>query len=924
MAMPSMLGSYPVERELGRGGMGVVYLGRDPRLNRLVAIKVLPDALARDAESLARFDREAKLLASLNDPHIAAIHGIEEVDQQQLLVLEYVPGDTLAARLAQGPLTIDEALDVCRQIALAVESAHDGGVIHRDLKPGNIKITPNGQVKVLDFGLAKGAPATSNPDLALSPTITVSPTAAGVVLGTAGYMSPEQARGKPLDRRTDIWSFGCVLFECLSRHQAFAAETVSDAIGKILERDPDWSLLPAATPPRIRELLRRCLEKDVRKRQRDIGDARIDIEEAITERASGARVSGVPAAATTRSWSTGWERKAAWTGLLAVAAAAGFAAWTAIRGPTQGGPEKGGGPVRLSVAIPPGIRAVHAGLTRDGSAVLLAGRVARADGTYEPRGRMYIRRLDQYEFTPMPGSDGAEAFVQSTDGRWLAVLIAADEASPRRLVKVRVDGTMPPATMAVWDGQWQPNAAWLPDGDMLVLTGGSTQFVRLPATGGPPGPPIKFDFGSATTFATFQEPLPDGRHVLMTLATWNDRGYSEDVWVVEAATGKGQRLLENAGATYVSPTGHLVFSRGEALMAAPFDVARRAITGEVTPLVDGLRTSTWGHGAFELANNGTLIYAPGGRLGVDRRIVTVDAAGAVSAFSPERRPFEHSLSASPDGRRAAVTVPGARGTYEIWLAERDRPGLRRVVAMTNADSTTPIWSPDGQRLAFSRIARDNADGIYVQSVDGRTAAQPIVKIESPKESFFPIAWAPDGRGVLFDRLVGDKRDILLLPVSASGEPGSPRPLRATPGGEASARFSPNGRLVAFVTDESGQFEAYVAAYDADGTIGPPVLVSSGGGYVPMWSADGRRIFYADRHRRVRSVTVHTSPTLSIAAPTTLYDLVKLRLRTESWDILGDGRLLAIQQGEGEDEVTSYNVVVNWTSELLARMGPRAR
>jgi hypothetical protein len=437
---PSLLGTYPVERELGRGGMGVVYLARDPRLNRPVAIKVLPEALALNLESLARFEREAKLLASLNHPNIAAIYGTELTEAaagaQRLLVLEYVPGDTLAVRLSRSALPLDEALDVCRQIALALEAAHDGGVIHRDLKPGNVKITPDGQVKVLDFGLAKGGsePA-SNADLAMSPTLTYSPTGIGVILGTAGYMSPEQARGKVVDKRADIWAFGAVLFECLAGRQIFEGETVSDTIARILEREPDWASLPPQTPPKIRELLRRCLEKDPKKRQRDIGDVRIELEEALAARSSASR-SAVGIAAGTRP-GRGPRAVAMASLFVLIGAAAGIALWSLF------GPARSTGAslasVHLSFAVPASIRATAAALTPDGKTMIVIGYARRADGTEESRGRLYTRRLDGFEVRAIPGTEGAQSFALSPDGVRLAfVSTISEQSSQQRLAKCTV------------------------------------------------------------------------------------------------------------------------------------------------------------------------------------------------------------------------------------------------------------------------------------------------------------------------------------------------------------------------------------------------------------------------------------------------------------------------------------------------------
>jgi serine/threonine-protein kinase len=924
---PTTLGAYPVERELGRGGMGVVYLARDPRLDRPVAIKVLPDEFARDPERLARFEREARLLASLNHPNIASIYGIEESGGQRLLVLEYIPGDTLATLTARGALPLDEALDICRQIALAVEAAHEGGVIHRDLKPGNVKITPDGQVKVLDFGLAKGGAGTasgSGPDLSQSPTITYAVTGAGVILGTAAYMSPEQARAKSVDKRTDIWSFGCVLYECLTGRLVFGGETVSDTIAKILEREPDWSQLPPQTPATVRELLRRCLEKDAKKRQRDIGDVRLELEAAIAARSTATRMAAATTEARTRAALS--PRVLAVAGLaLVLGAATGIGLWSALGPGARGLAVGGGGPVRLSVAVPPTIRATYAGITPDGRTVILFGYARKPDGSQEPRARIYTRRLDDYELRPIPGTEGAQSYTMSPDGKWLAfVATISEESSQRRISKVPLDGSSPPVALADWDDGWNTPVAWLGDGDLLVVSDNSTKIFRLPSGGGAVKPAITIDTGPLTGYASMGSRLPNDRAVFLVLASWGPRGYQQDEWLLDPKTGKARRLIENAGSAVYSPTGHIVFTRGEGLMAAPFDLGRMAITGELTALTGGVRTpNSWDNGNFEISDDGSLIYPPGGRLGTDRRLVIVDAAGNVAPFTSERRTYETPPSVSRDGRKVAVVMPNVKGTYETWVADADRPGLRRVLALPNADCANPLWSADGQRLAYVRTARDKDDGVYVQRADGAGPPQLVLRVESQQVDVGVTSWAPDGSGLLVGKGVGGKRDMLFAPVPTGGEPGKPRILRATPYDEGGARFSPNGQLVAFVCDESGKAEVYVATYATDGALGMPVMVSSGGGFHPVWAGDGRRLFYYDTPDKLMSVTVATKPALSATPPVVAQDLKKLRVNPFEWDVMPDGRLLAIQRGEGEDDITQFDVVLNWSSELRERMAKTA-
>jgi serine/threonine-protein kinase len=921
-----MLGPYPVERELGRGGMGVVYLARDPRLNRSVAIKVLPAELARHPDHLARFEREARHLASLNHPNIAAIYGVEDVEipgpsdaqpeRQRLLVLEYVPGQTLAERLKFGALPVDEALDICRQIAQALEAAHDNGVVHRDLKPGNVAITPDGQVKVLDFGLAKGTSAsTSDVDLALSPTFTYTPTAAGVILGTAGYMSPEQARGKPVDRRTDIWAFGCVLFECLTGRQFFQGETISDTIARILERDPDWSLLPPDTPLKIRELLRRCLEKDVKKRQRDMGDVRIELEEVIASRSSVAS----PAHATPISAPASQQRRrAVLIGAVAVLAAlaGGGWWWTSGSGATA---DALAGPMRLAVGFPSSIRVTGAGITPDGGTILIVGFGRNSDGTEERRPRAYTRRLDSYDVKPIPGTDDVGNVVSSPDGRWVAFISRiSEQTAQRRVSKVQVDGSAPPVVLADWNDDWNTSFVWLEDGDLLIPTRAADEasFLRLPTGGGPAKPTMKIDTGSTAVFPGFVTALPGGKAVFAQFESWGPRGYQQDLWLLDVETGKANLLFENAGNPAYVPTGHVVFSRSDTLHAAPFDL-RTMTKGDVMALTGGIRApSSWAPADFSVSRNGVLVYAPGQRLGLDRRLVVVDGAGTVTPFVADRRAYETPPEISHDGRRAAAVVANERGTYEIWIAERDR-STSRAITFPNADAASPVWSPDGQYLAYARQALSSDDGVYIERIDGSGPPKLLVKNDSQQVFVYPSSWGPDGTGMLVMRYEAGKGRLLLVPLAA-GEPGTPRPLRTTRFSEDHGAFSPDGKLVGFVADDSGRMELYVAPY-RNGALGTAIPVSRDlcGGV--EWSADSRRLYFCDLSEKLVFVTVQLEP-LSVSAPAVVHDMRKLRL--VNWDLLPDGSVLGLQKGDGEDDITTVNVVLNWFDELRARMGSR--
>ena len=917
MTVPAMLGPYPIERELGRGGMGVVYLGRDPRLNRPVAIKIIPDALAQNPDNLARFEREARLLAAVNHPNIASVYGVEEADGHRMLVMEYVAGETLGDRLSRGPLPIAEALDIGRQVASGIEAAHEGGIVHRDLKPGNVRVTPDGVVKVLDFGLAKGG-MTANAELAQSPTLTYSPTGLGVILGTAGYMSPEQARGKAVDRRADIWAFGCLLFESLTARKIFEGETVSDTIARILESEPPWTDLPAATPPRVRELLRRCLEKDLKKRQRDIGDVRIELEEAIAASASSSQSGRLFPAAETRPKT--WVRAATAMALVVVGAAVGIVIWNFAGFGTR---TPASGPVNLSVAMPSNLRAGDASFARDGRSLIVRGSYRRPDGTDDPVGRLFLRSLDSYELKPIAGTEGLVAYVRSPDGKWLAVLKPVSEQSvEQRLWRISVDGSAPPSPVVDWDRQWA-ELIWLEDGSGLIHASLGTKLLRVPMSGGSPTQPIALTLEKGAGYPSFRDELPGGRGVLMQVEGWGPRGYELDVWLLNPSTGKATRLIESAGhPTYLETTrgaGHILFSRGNALMSVPFDLSTLKIGTEAIATFDGLRSNTWDHGFFQVSANGHLLFEPGGRLGVDRKLVVVSSTREVTPFMADARPFEAALSVSSDGRQVAVVVPNARGTYEVWLGAKDRPGLRRALTFPNADSSNPEWSPNGAWLAFSRNGRDMDDGAYIQRTDGTAAARTLLKVTSLDQGVGVVDWAGDGSGVFLSRQNGSESELLYVPVSAAGEPGPAKPVPISKGFQGRGQVSPNGKLLAFLANDSGSNELYVVGLNGAALSGDPLVVTSGGGSEPRWSADSRRLYFRKPPSLLMSVAIDAAPTLRAAAPALVHDLKPLRLNPIEWDILPDGRLIGIQMGAGEDDVTSYSIVLNWLDSVRAKL-----
>ena len=923
-AQPEQIGNYPVEREVGRGGMGVVYLGRDPRLNRRVAIKVLPEALARDPDRLARFEREARLLASLHHPNIAGIYGLEEAGGVRFLTLEYVEGDTLAQRLARGALPVDEALEVCRQIAAALEAAHESGVIHRDLKPGNVKISPTGEVKVLDFGLAKGSTSSgidSNPSLLESPTLTMTAgTGVGVILGTAAYMSPEQARGKVLDRRTDIWSFGCVLYECLTGRMTFPGETVSDTIAKILEREPDWSALPPQTPARARELLRRCLDKDAKKRLRDIGDARIELEEALNDIQSSSRLAAAAAEEKKRSRGAAPRLTAPVVAVgLVVGAILGVLLWNTL-GPGAGLARKAKAfslATHLSIALPHEIRFAFTAISPDGSMLICIGRPrGKGEGGEEPEPSLYTRRLDSFDATPLAGTEGARAFLPTKDGRYVFFVQPASKGSAKnKLVKVPLDGSAPPIVLTDWKDNWAGVAA-LYSGDILVVQDQGQSFVRIPGGGGDPSSPIKIDAGAFRGRFLPTDALPGDKGILLNAIAYGSRGWYYRIAILDPKTGKVRFLLDDGGNAQYAPTGHLLFSRGDVLLAAPFDLGREKISGPATPILRGLLTFyTVQPGNFALASNGTLTHRPGGEVLSARQLVYMDPDGVVKPWSAEQRPYAGDPVISRDGSRFAVTISNAQGIDECWVSEVAHPALRRVVGLPDADCDVGAMSPDGQWLAYRRNGRDEKDGIYLERSDGQSEAKLALKDPSPNEGVFPASWAPDGSALLIHDVVGGRFHLKALPLSeASGVATSPKPLISGFVDEYDGTFSPDGKMIAFTSNESGKSEVYVCAYHADGTASDPVRVSAGGGHTPHWLPGGRSLVYVSDPSRLMSVSIGSGPEIAAGTPVQSVNLDQVLVSNLS--VLPSGRMLCIQTSDLErGDVTSVNVVLDLFDEL---------
>jgi serine/threonine-protein kinase len=790
------IGPYRLDREIGRGGMGVVYLAHDTRLDRDVAIKVLPPAVTEDQERLARFEREARMLATLNHPNVAAVYGLEEVGGTRYLVLEYVDGETLDTRLERGPLPTDDALAIARQMAEAIESAHEKGIIHRDLKPGNVMVTVDDRVKVLDFGLAKAFEehTSSSSVSASSPTVLPenvprSPTVAGVILGTAGYMSPEQARGKRVDKRSDIWSFGCVFFEMLSGARVFPGESVTDSLGATLHKDPEWGLLPPETPPTVQLLLRRCLHKDRDHRLQDIGDARVEIEEALSDPLSSSLSFAGPAVAARRRLTVPWPVAAALAIVTGVALT-----WSFLR-PV---PRPDG---RFSIGLPDNI-AMATGISNnvtispDGRHIVFAA------------GRLYVRAIDEFEARPIPETEGALGPFFSPDGHWIGYHVSGvpQRTSGRpnldnALRKVPLDGGGP---VTICEAVTVRGADWGPDDTIIFTPSHNEGLYRVAATGGAPRAVTSPDREAGTKTHRFPQLLPGGRAVLFMIGTAYMTSYDEaQIAVLDLETGEQKILIEGGLCPRYISTGHIVYGRSGSMLALPFDVDRLEVTGPPFTVLDGMMTSgIYGNALYTCSDEGTLVYAPGELIERLKKLVIVDRKGEPRELDLPARPY-YDPRFAPDGDRLAVTIYGAND--DLWIVDLKRGTLSRLTA--GWDDSSPVWSPDGRSIAY-QTNRYGTRGLYRVPVDG--SAEWGTLLENDVEDV--TSWSADGRLLLFTRRDPDRGfDIWIRP-----EEGDAEPLLSTRFDEGYGRLSPDGRWLAYIANDTGRDELYVRPFRGPG------------------------------------------------------------------------------------------------------------
>ncbi len=880
-AAGTKLGIYQIQALLGVGGMGEVYQARDTRLNRDVAFKVLPREFAGDEQRMARLTREAQVLASLNHPRIASIYGLEEFGGTRTLVMELVPGLTLADRIAAGPIPLEEALPVAGQIAEAIEYAHERGVVHRDLKPANVKLKPDGAVKVLDFGLAKAVDdGSAAADPSTSPTSSRLASREGVILGTAAYMSPEQAKGKTVDRRTDIWAFGCVLFEMLAGRKAFEGETVSETLAAVLRGEPDWTALPKTTTAEIRTLLERCLRKDIRSRLQSIGDARIALEESAVERDAGASVPSDSGAPRLRpSLIASWTIPGLLLGILLTWA------WTTLRAPR---PE----PAAVERLMIDGISSnlnSPAALSPDGQLIAFA-KVERATRT----SGIYVRRMDSFDSRLLPGTESGRSPFFSPDGTWIAY------AGVRGLMKVPVRGG---AAQFICPASSDAEGAWGPDGTIVLANGvrdGKTWhgLLRVSSAGGEPRVLTTPDPNKGERVHSLPAFLPGGGTVLFTVRT--DTDYRVDA--VSLRTEEERTIMQSASAAKYSPTGHLLYQAQPApdLAAVPFDLDRLKVRGSPVVLVSGVESGTFeGRMAYDLAGNGTLIYTLGSATYQSRSVVWVDRHGAVAPVLKETGTWAQPR-VSPDGQH--LLLREVKTDCDLWSYDLKRQVLTRLTF--DSDNHDPVWLPDGRHISYV-IPAGSPLGVVERSVDG---GGPPTLLFSNSRDYRPISWSADGRMLALTKHEKNTNEIW---VFSRDDRQSPKPFIQGRFNAEEPQFSPDGRLLAYSSDESGRVEIYLRPYPGPGGI---MQISNEGGDSPLWSRDGRELFYMSQGKMM-AVAVRTRPELSASAPAVLFQGTFSDDIGSEYDLAADGKRFVIIRPPESAPSSGILVVLNYFSEL---------
>jgi serine/threonine-protein kinase len=877
--------------------MGEVYKAHDTKLRRDVAIKVLPESFARDADRLARFRREAQLLASLNHPNIATIYNIEDSNNITYLVMELVPGETLQERIrSDGAVPVEEALAIAKQIGEALEYAHEHGVIHRDLKPANVKLTPEGKVKVLDFGLAKAfAGDASTEDMSNSPTLSMAATMQGVILGTAAYMSPEQARGKAVDKRTDIWAFGAVLYELLTGKQAFTGEDVTEILAAIVKSEPDWTALPAIISPSIRTLLSRCLRKDKRQRLPDAGALRIEIEDAIAAPKDAAATQAAPA-----STSKLLAAVAAVLAIIAVVMAFGW--WRATRPVEQALRPL----VRLDVDLGPDVSL---------GSQYGADTIISPDGTrlvYVSHGRLFTRRLDQLNAAELAGTQGANAPFFSPDGQWVGFFASG------KLQKISVDGG---SAIALCDattgavGSFGNSGSWGEDGNIIASINVTAGLSRIPSAGGPPTPVTDLQNGETTH--RWPQILPGGKAVLFTTGTGRTGFDAASIEVMSLADHRRKTVVRGGAFGRYLPSGHLVYVNRGTLFAVPFDVDRLEVHGTPVPVLDQIGYNA-GNGSVQLdfSQTGTLIYRSGGAGGGLSTVAWLDGAGKAQPLLAKPDAYS-SLSLSPDGQRLALNV--TEGSHvDISVYDWQRDTMTRVTFTGFAGH--PVWSPDGRYIVFRAIG----EGMSVIRSDGSGKPQPLTQ---GKNLQAPYSFAPDGKRLAFFEIgPGTRADLWTVPLESDNgglRAGKPEVFLQTPADERWSSFSPDGRWMAYSSDESGTYQVYVRAFPDKGG---KWQVSDSSGKWPMWSRNGHELFFETSDNHIMAAAYAVKGDSFVANKPRMWSEKQLGTATGGFvnvDLALDGKrivaLMPVETAEGQKAQSLVTFLLNFFDEVRRKV-----
>jgi len=860
--------------------MGEVFRAHDARLKRDVALKVLPASAVGDAQRRSRFDREAQVLASLNHPSIAQVFGVEMHGDEPVIVMELVEGATLADRLDRGQLPIDEATAIAMQICDGLEAAHERNIVHRDLKPANIKVRPDGTIKILDFGIARVMANDTAADSANSPTILSGSTDAGIILGTAAYMSPEQARGRAVDKRADIWAFGCILYEMLAGSTAFGGESTTDILAAVVTREPEWDRLPLQTAGRLVGLVRRCLQKNPKDRLRDIADAKYEIEQAAHAPGPDADTAGMPG---TRS---------PWT--LVAGFAAGVAAAAAVYLiTTQQDEAAPPAPVRITVTMPPETTLAFG----RGSSVALApdGKLLAFTGRSQGKTLLYLRPLDRFEAQPLSGTEGATNPFFSPDGRWIGFF--ADE----KLKKVSIDGGAP---VTIADTLNPRGEAWGADDTIFVTSSNNSGISRVPARGGKLEPFTTLVEGELSH--RWPRFLPDGKTVLFSV--WNDAGWEVSRIAAQRTDGQSRTPVVDIGGGYpryirdTGQRGYLVYARSEGLLASAFDEASVALVGQAVPVVDGILTNLSGGAHFDVSASGTLAYVPGVFEESARELVWVARDGKPISEVMRFRGLTRTWALSPDGTRVTRSTNG-----DVWVEELATGRSTRITNRPELGNFNAGWAGDNTQVFFARgLAADIH--FFLRPADGRDTERQITMAPGRRS---PSGTSPDARWLVYDEIDPvTLSDIWVVEVAT----GQSRAFAQTSANESYGEFSPDSKWIAYQSNDTGRYEVFVRSFPD----GQPVLrVSTDGGVEPIWSPKGDELFFRALDGRMMAVKSSPGPTWNAGVPQRLFDA---RAYENGFAVSPDGqRLLMMPLIASEQSATRVNVILNFLTELRQRV-----